>query len=104
MLPTTQNIESNSRIITEWRAGTDVEGKGRDTVQRMVLDFLWRWLSKTMNNRSEFSIPDEPLWRHSEETIKPRSLEPTRSVVQKPKFKRMTDDGHVPNTKQGGRL
>jgi len=57
-----------------------------------------------MNNRSEFSIPDEPLWRHSEDTIKPRSLEPTRSVVQKPKFKRMTDEGHVPNTAQGGRL
>ena len=104
MLSTTQNIESNSRIITEWRAGTDVEGKGHGTVRRTVPECLWRWLSKTMNNRSVVSIPDEPLWGHSEDMIKPRSLEPTRLVVQKPKFKRMTDDGHVPNTTQGGRL
>ena len=103
MLSTTQNIETNSRIITAWRAGTDVEGKGHGTVRRVIPELLWRWPSKTINNHSEVSIPDEPLWGHSEDTIKLRSLEPTRSVVQKPKFKRMTDDGHVPNTTQGGR-
>jgi hypothetical protein len=55
-----------------------------------------------MKNRSEVSVPDKPLWGHSEDMIKPPSLA-TRSAVKERKFKRMTDDGHVPNTTQGGR-
>jgi hypothetical protein len=55
----------------------------------MAPEFL-RWcLSKTMNNRSEVSVPDELLWGHSEHMIKPPSLA-TRSVVKERKFKRMT--------------